>query len=327
MRKLSGYAVYAADVINQSGLDYLQKNNFELVKLYGLNNEDLILRLASENPADSAKKGILIVRTTRSLDRQAIEKIKKNTGIVMICAASSGYDNIDLKAAKSLGIRVMNVPDATYEGAAEHTLAMILALVKNLVPANRDMKSGVFDFNRFSNTELLGKSIGIIGVGRVGSKVAKLSKAFGMKVLGNDIKKSLPAKYKWIHFLPLNSLLKNADIVTVHTPLDNSTLNLLNEKNLKYLKDSAIVVNCARGGIVNEKSLTEGLKKGKIRYGAIDVFSREPGFNKEFTKLKNVLLTPHLAGKTAESKQRVSNQLAAQIHGFCNGKSSKGIIC
>ncbi len=231
----------------------------------------------------------------------------------IICTASSGFDNIPIEACKKHSIKVINVSDGNYLAAAEHTIALLLNILKNVNKADIDMKSGRFESLKYHNYELAGKTIGIIGVGRVGSHVAKLCKAFGAKVIGNDVKKTLAHKYKWIKFKDLETLLIASDIITVHTPLDDSTKNMLDSKRLSLLKKNTIVLNCARGGIIDENALIRKLNNRKIYYAGIDVFENEPDIQRSFVKLDNVILTPHLAGKTIESNERISEQLAMNI--------------
>lgn len=190
---------------------------------------------------------------------------------------------------------------------------MILASSKNLDTNNAKMQRGIFDNVTNVNTEVYGKAIGLIGVGRIGSQVAKYSQAFGMKVLGNDINPKLKNKYKWVKFVSLNQLLKSSDIISIHTPLDESTYHIINSSNIKLIKTGVIFINCARGGTVDEKALLKVLQSKKMRYAGIDVFENEPEFNKQFTKLDNVILTPHIAGKTSESKKGMSLIAAENI--------------
>jgi phosphoglycerate dehydrogenase-like enzyme len=187
------------------------------------------------------------------------------------------------------------------------------------------MKKGEFAAH-FKNFELLGKTIGIVGVGRVGSYVARIARSFNMNILGNDIKSSVVKKYKWIKFLSLNKLLRTSDIISIHTPLDKTTVNLLNRNNLQLLKKNAILINCARGGIVSENDLLDFLKKKRFYYAGIDVYVNEPKVNPKFRTLQNVVLTPHLAGKTVESKQRISVQLAEKIVSYFSKKSKSNPI-
>lgn len=253
----------------------------------------------------------------RKLDEHFIKTIAKTTDVKLICTVSTGFDNIDTDAARKNRIRAINVFGGNSDCTAEHTFTMLLAFVKKIPQKSTEMKKGLFKSN-YNNSEIFGKTIGIVGVGRIGSRVAKIARAFGMNVLGNDIKPSLQKKYPWVKFVSLNKLLAASDFVTVHTPLDKTTYHLLSSKNLKLLKPETILINCARGGIVDESALIDILKKKKIMGACLDVFENEPDFNKKISMLDNVLLTPHLAGKTAESKKRMALFTASNIIRICS---------
>jgi D-3-phosphoglycerate dehydrogenase / 2-oxoglutarate reductase len=311
MRKFSSFTIFIADKIHSNGIGILRKAGFNVKECYGLPNRSLFEMINKKsNPGDSFS--CLIIRSVRKIDKNEIN-VLLTTPVKLICTASSGFDNIDVKCCNSHGIKVLNVPFGNYVSAAEHTVAVILNILKNILPADKDMKHGQFKSLGYINFELSGKNVGIIGVGRVGSHVAKLCKAFGANIVGNDIKKTLRHRYKWIKFKQLNHLLKVSDIISIHTPLDESTRNLLDKNKLKLLKENCILINCARGGIVNEKALIQFLKTGRIYYAGLDVFENEPNFKNSFTKLKNVVLTPHLAGKTVESRERIAVQLAERV--------------
>lgn len=304
--------IFLADDLHQQGIDLLKKK-FNVVSLKSLTNKELILKLKDLSPKSDSSADALIVRSVRKIDRNFLQKTAKNTNIKLICTVSAGFDNIDTIAASEAGIDIMNVAGANSTSAAEFTMGLILAAVKNIVPANSLMQKGTFDYSLFKNAELSGKTIGIIGVGRIGSKVAALAKSFGMKIIGNDINESLKKKYRFIKFVPLNTLLRNSDIVTIHTPLDNTTRYLINKKNISLLRNDSVLINTARGGVVEEAALLSALKKGKLRCACIDVFEQEPGFNKKFLKLKNLVLTPHLAGKTSESRERMAVEAVVKV--------------
>lgn len=303
--------IFAADFVHPHGIDLLKKK-FNVYVLPTLDNKALIKKLSSFGKT----KGALVVRSTRKVDSAFVRQLAEKTGIDLVCTVSSGYDNIDLDTCRRYKIKAMNVAGANSTAAAEFTVALMLAITKNIIPADKDMKKGRFKSGTFSNTELYGKTIGIIGVGRIGSKVAKLSRAFGMNILANDIKPSVRAKHKNIKFVSLNTLLPGADFVTIHTPLNGSTHHLLNSSNLKKLKKGAVVLNCSRGGTIDERALLKALKSGKAAYAGVDVFENEPAFNKQFARLSNVILTPHLAGKTIESKERMAVEAARKIIKF-----------
>jgi len=302
--------ICVADKIHPSGLTRLRKRGFKLSIACEIPNEDLVAEL-SRSGAD-----VLIIRSIRRVNNELLARIRKQTAVKLICTASSGIDHIDMEYARASGIKVINVPNGNFISAAEHTFALILGIVKNLIPFHQDMKAGVFDSKKHLNRELFGKTIGIIGVGRVGSHVAKIARALQMRVVGNDIRISLKQKYKWITFAPLKKLLNISDVVTVHTPLNRSTKDLISAKEISMMKRSAILINCARGEIVNERALVSSLKTGRIAYAGIDVFENEPAIRKELIAQNNVLLTPHVAGKTKESDQRISTELANSICKF-----------
>ncbi|MCI0714887.1 MAG: phosphoglycerate dehydrogenase, partial [Chlorobi bacterium] len=226
------------------------KEKFKVFNFSGLDNKKLIKKISALSDPNS-KSSALIIRSTRKIDNLTAKKIKKQTDIKLICTVSSGFDNIDVISCTKLGIKVMNVPGANSISAGEFTIALILLIKKNIIRANYDMKRGIFDYKEFSNSELYSKTIGIIGVGRVGSYVAKISKALGMKILGNDIIPALKNKYKWIKFVSLNTLLKSSDIVTIHTPLDESTRHLINKAGISQMHKDAVLINCSRGGTVD----------------------------------------------------------------------------
>lgn len=311
MRKFVNHKIFISDAIHSNGIKMLKNSGFDVVECYNLNNPQLFNLI--KKSTEKAKNNIcLIIRSVRRIMKRDVD-VLSSIHVNLLCTASSGFDNIDVAYCRKKCIKVLNVPYGNYIPAAEHTVALILNILKSVSVADFEMKSGIYESLKYKNFELNGKTIGIIGVGKVGSHVARLSKSFGAKIVGNDIKKSLKYKYKWIIFKELNDLLKEADIVTVHTPLDESTLNLLSKNRLRLLKTNAVLINCARGGIVNEVELIRLLKNNKIYYAGIDVFKNEPDINKNFRKLKNVILTPHLAGKTVESKERISVQLAERI--------------
>lgn len=315
----SGYKIniYVADEIHPDGIKLL-KNKFNVVKLTGHNNRRLInLIFAEKTPLK--KNSALIIRSARKLDKNSITEIHLKTDIKLICTVSSGFDNIDINECRKRKIDVINVLGGNSISAGEFTLALILASAKNLIIANDDMNKGTFDNTRSMNIELFGKTIGIIGVGRVGSYVARLSHSFGMKILGNDINKKLITKYKRVKFVSLNTLLKSSDIITLHIPLNETTRRLINRNNIKLIAKNSILINCSRGGTIDEAALINALKKNKIRYAGIDVFEKEPDFNKDFLKLKNVILSPHFAGKTVESRKRMAVISAGKIIKYFSG--------
>lgn len=315
--------IFLADELHPAGIDLLKKH-FAVNSCPGMTNPSLLKTIALHSNDDSVKQA-LIIRSVRNIGKTELEFIQKRTNISLICTVSAGFDNLDVFRAAKLGINVMNVAGANSTSAAEFTWALILAITKRLHKADSMMKSGVFNYSGFSNTELKGKTIGIIGVGNIGSKVARIAKTFGMKILGNDIKPVLKKKYPYVKFVSLNKLLTYSDVVTIHTPLDDSTKHLINRNNIRLMQKHAVLINCSRGGTADEKALIAALKSGRILYAGIDVFENEPAFNKTLAKMNNVILTPHLAGKTVESKERMALVAAEKIINFYkkSGKRAK----
>ena len=315
--------IFLADDLHPAGINLLKKH-FTLISLKGLDNNSLLHKIA-DYCSGANTCSALVIRSVRKIGKSELTFVKNNTNINLICTVSAGFDNLDIHQAEKLGIRIMNVAGANSISAAEFTWALILTITKRLLKADSMMKRGIYDYSKFANTELNGKTIGIIGVGNIGSKVAKIAKAFGIKVLGNDIKPSLKNRYPFIKFVSLNKLLKMSDIVTIHTPLDNSTKYLLNNTNIKLMQKHSVLINCSRGGTIDEKALQTALKRGRLSYAGVDVFEKEPAFNKTFSKLDNVILSPHLAGKTVESKERMARVAAEKIINFYkkSGKRAK----
>ena len=304
--------IFIADKIDESGINFLKRKGYLIIPFYGLDNNELI-KVISNYEKRNTLSSVLIIRSVRQIRKKEIDNIYAGTRIGCIATASSGYDNIDFEYAKKLKLKIINVPDGNFIPAAEHTLTLILGIFKHIGSAKlisaEDFKKSVF-----TNHELYGKSIGIIGVGRVGSHLAKLCRAFGMKIYGNDIKKNLYKRYPWIHFCNLTELVKSSDIVTVHTPLDETTRNLIDRNLIGKMKKGVVLINCARGGIVDENALIDNLARNKIAFAGLDVFENEPVVNAGLGVLENVLLTPHQAGKTVESRVRISGMLAGRLH-------------
>lgn len=296
--------IFLADKIDPDGIKLLQKK-FELICTEG-RTERQLLEVIKKRSNPDLRVSALLIRSTRKIDKAFAQELAATGGVRLICTVSAGYDNIDINECRKHGIDVLNVIGANSTSAAEFTIALILNSYKSIINADIAMKKGKFDFAVYRNHELLGKTIGIIGVGQVGSKVAKFARAFNMKVLGNDIDPAVRNRYRFIKFVSLNALLKTCDIVTIHTPLDHSTRNLINSSNIKLIKKHSLLVNTSRGGIVNEHALKSRLKSDNSFFAAIDVFENEPHFDKEFAGLSTVIITPHLAGKTLESRKRMS---------------------
>lgn len=264
----------------------------------------------------------LIVRSGTKVTKDIIEAADK---LKIIGRAGVGLDNVDVEAASKRGIIVMNAPGGNTISTAEHTMSMILALSRNIPQADSSVKQNRWERKRFMGVELYGKRLGIIGLGRVGTEVAKRALSFGMKISAYDPYLSVEkAKQLQIELLDLKELLKQADYISVHTPLTDDTKHFLSDREFKLMKKGVRVINCARGGIVDEEALARALKEGKVEGVALDVFETEPPQDSPLLKFDNVIVTPHLGASTEEAQINVAIDIARQV---CDGLLDRGIRC
>lgn len=292
--------ILIADKIVLKPFESLQKKFFYVIYKPGISNEDI---LRNYNDCD-----ILIIRSVRKLNSTFLN----NCGIKTIATVSRGTDHIDVSTASKNKIKILHCRNGNADSAAEMTLALILSLSKNIIHSDSITKKNNFLNYDFFRCELKNKTIGIIGFGEIGSRVGKLCKSFGMKILVHDINKKLKSKYKSFKFVNLYFLLSHSDYITLHIPAENN-LNFFDESKMRHLKKNVVLVNTSRGEVIDESSLIKNLKSGKIFSAALDVFKNEPNINKEFLKLKNVILTNHIAGKTPESALKMSIEIADSI--------------
>ncbi|HEU4339592.1 MAG TPA: D-glycerate dehydrogenase, partial [Planctomycetota bacterium] len=230
----------------------------------------------------------LITLLTDRIDRRVLEEGK---GLRIVANVAAGVDNIDVVAATRLGILVANTPGVLTESTADLTWALILAVARRVVEGDAMVRAGRFkgwDFDLMRGLELRGKTLGVVGAGRIGRAVARRARGFGMKVLLHSRSGGIP----------LRRLLKASDVVSIHVPLNKSTHHLIGASELRLMKSTAILINTARGPIVDEKSLTEALRQKRIAGAGLDVYEREPKVNPGLLRLKNVVLLPHLGSAT-----------------------------
>jgi D-3-phosphoglycerate dehydrogenase / 2-oxoglutarate reductase len=247
--------------------------------------------------------------------------IKQMPNLKIIGRAGVGVDNIDVEAATRHGVVVINAPNGNTVSTAEHTFAMMMALLRHIPQANASVKSGEWKRSQYLGTELYNKQLGIIGLGRIGSEIAKRAKAFGMNVLVFDpFLTKERAKKIGVNSCTLDELLQEADIITVHTPLTKETKGLLGRENLAKTKKGVYLLNCARGGIIDEEALVEYLENGHVKGVALDVFEVEPPKNNKLLTYDQVIVTPHLGASTKEAQLSVASQVAEEVLKFLNGK-------
>lgn len=253
----------------------------------------------------------LVVRSSTKVTRQVIEAGKK---LKVIGRAGVGIDNIDVDAATEKGIIVLNAPEGNTISAAEHAIALMTSLARNIPAADRSLKSGEWKRSSFMGVELYKKTLGVIGMGRIGSEVIKRAQAMRMEVLAYDpyISESRAEKLG-VTLATLEEVLRRFDFITLHAPLTGDTKHMIGKAEIAMMKDGVRIINCARGGLIDEEALYEALKSGKVAGAAIDVFEQEPATDNPLCKLPNVIVTPHLGASTTEAQVNVAVQVAEQV--------------
>lgn len=296
--------ILLADKIPSSGLTPLEDERFELVESTGLEGDELAAALHDFDA--------VIIRSTTTLDRAALA----GTGrLKVIGRAGVGVDNIDMDAATEKGIAVFNSPSGNTTSAAELTMALMLACVRRVCAADRSMRTGEWDRKRYRGAEVQGKVLALIGAGRIGSEVARRARAFGMRIIAHDpFLQDERARQLGIESVSLEDALRLGDVISVHVPLTDSTANLLDRKRLGLLKPSAIIINAARGGVLDEDALVDALRDGRIAGAALDTFTTEPlPADHPLRGLDNVVLTPHIGAATAEAQHNVAHEVSEAV--------------
>ncbi|MDD1716710.1 MAG: phosphoglycerate dehydrogenase [Methanoregulaceae archaeon] len=266
----------------------------------------------------------LLVRSGTEVTAKIIEAGKN---LRFIGRAGAGVDNIDMEAATRRGIIVANAPEGNTLAATEHTMAMMLSLARNIPQANASLKQKEWKRSKFMGIEMNEKTLGIVGLGRIGREVAKRATALGMRCVGYDpfIGKDRAAQMG-VDALSLEELFRVSDIITVHTPLIKETRHIINEKSIRTMKDNVRIINCARGGIIDEAGLYKGIVSGKVAGAALDVFENEPPFDSPLLTLEQVIMTPHLGASTVEAQQNVAVSIAKQCIAVLEGGSAKYVV-
>lgn len=265
-------------------------------------------------PAALAEADALVVRSAVQVDDALLERAPK---LRVIGRAGVGVDNIDTDAATRHGIVVMNTPGANAVAVAELTLCMMIALARKVPAANTSMHAGRWEKKSLQGSELRGKSLGILGLGRIGLEVAKRARGFGMEILGSDpFVSAAVARENGITLVPFEELFAKSDYLTLHVGLTPQTQGIINAKTLATMKKGVRIVNCARGELVDEVALAAALKSGHVAGAALDVLTEEPPKNSPYFGLDNVILTPHIAGSTNEAQEAVGVQIAMQVREY-----------
>lgn len=291
------YKVLVADPLSDEGLHSLKEaENIELVVETGLEKEALLERIKDFDA--------LLVRSQTQVTADVFESGKR---LKVVGRAGVGVDNIDLKAATAHGVIVVNAPNGNTNSAAEHTIAMLMALARNIPQAYNSLKNKQWDRKSYVGVELKGKTLGVVGLGRIGVEVATRAKGQRMNVIAYDpFLTEEKADNLGIRKGTLEDVFKASDFITVHTPLLKETRHMINQEAFELMKDGVRIINCARGGIIDEDALYDAIVAGKVAGAAIDVFEEEPSIDHKLLTLKEVIATPHLGASTFEAQESVA---------------------
>lgn len=307
--------VLVSDPIAEQGIEILKKDVVVDIAT-GLEPSELIKRIGNYEA--------LIVRSETQVTKEVINAGKK---LKIIGRAGVGVDNIDVNAATERGIIVVNAPEGNTISAAEHTIAMMMSMSRNIPQANASLKGKKWDRKKFMGVEVRGKVLGVVGLGRIGSEVAKRALGMEMVILAYDPFISAErAKDLGVELTTVEDIVRRADYITVHTPLTKETKDLISTKEFAIIKKGVRLINCARGGIINEEALAKAVKDGIVGGAAIDVFTKEPPFENPLLELDRVIVTPHLGASTEEAQINVAVTVAEQVVNALKGLPVKNAI-
>lgn len=304
---MSKFKVFIADDVNEE-------------KLVSLTRAGILVEKQTKLPPDKLREKLkdfdgVIVRSATKITAEILDAAKN---LKVIGRAGVGVDNIDIKAATSRGIVVMNAPDGNTITTAEHTFALLISLARSVPQAHALLQIGVWDKKKFVGVELYGKTLGVIGLGRIGRHVTKIANGFGMRVLAFDpFVSEDQANELGIEIRQLDEVFAEADFLTIHTPVTDETRGIIGEKAFAKMKTGVRIVNCARGGLVDEKALLAAIESGKVAGAALDVFSTEPlSENSPLLGHPQIITTPHLGASTTEAQEGVARTVAEQMRDF-----------
>src|SRR5437763_8209146 len=309
--------IFVADDVSDSGLEPLRAASFIIERRTGLAGDELRAAVAD-------CEGLIV----RSATRVTAELMDAAQSLRVIGRAGVGVDNIDVTAATSRGVVVMNAPDGNTITTAEHTIALLVALARSVPQANSSLKAGKWERKNFVGTELQGKTLGIVGLGRIGKIVASRASALGMKIVAYDpFIATEQSRDLEIESAAFDEVLSRADFLTIHTPLTPDTRGLINAAALAKMKRGARVINCARGGLVDEAALYDAIESGRIAGAALDVFEQEPPpSDHPLLALNQVIATPHLGASTTEAQEGVAFTVAEQMRDFLLHGTLRGAV-
>jgi D-3-phosphoglycerate dehydrogenase / 2-oxoglutarate reductase len=297
-------SVLICDQVDQSLSNILQKNGLQVTYEPQITKEDLAQKIGNYD--------IVIVRSRTTITRDLVEKATK---CKIIARVGVGLDNIDTDAAKEQNIRVINAVEGAMNAVAELVIGLMLVMSRDIARADRELRNGNWIKKELMGTELAGKYLGIVGLGNIGKRLARLARAMNMNVIGFDVVPIDPEFVKEVGLMKtdLDTLLQSADFVSLHVPLLDSTKHMINAEKLSKMKKTARIINTSRGGTIDEDALYDAIKSGNLGGAALDVFEVEPATGHKLATLPNVICTPHIGAQTKEAQSLAANVIAEKI--------------
>lgn len=300
------YKVLISDGLQEGAINKLVESGFEVVNKHY--DKEILGEVLKDFDA-------LVIRSATKVTREVLEA-QKGGNLKLVVRAGVGIDNIDVKAAVETGVTVKNTPNSSSDSVAELALAHMFAVARFVGTSNYTMRKGEWNKKVYEGIEISGKTLGIIGMGRIGRSLASKATALGMKVVYADLfGKQNDLNYD---YLELNDLLKISDFISLHVPYDKEKGSLIKKEELAIMKDGAYIINCARGKVVDETALLEALDSGKISGAGIDVFEIEPNTNEALVNHPRVSCTPHIGASTCEAQERIGDEVVSVIKEFFN---------
>ena len=287
--------ILVSDRIFDEGIKLLEDKGYQVTRAWDMPKSEL--------PKIIADYDVLIVRSATKVKGELLDNAKK---LRVIGRAGEGLDNVDYERAKNLGIALVNTPHVSYMSVAELTIGYLLALARNIVQGTTSLREGKWEKEKLMGNEVNGKNLGVIGCGYIGKTVESMAKALGMNVLPVE-------ECVYDLFLPLGEMLPKADFITIHVPLTPHTKHMISTKEFNLMKKGVMLIDCSRGGVVDQEALYQALVSGKVAGAALDVFEEEPPKNNQLFTLNNVIATPHIGAQTHEAQLKASIQIAKAV--------------
>ncbi|GIM29328.1 D-3-phosphoglycerate dehydrogenase [Clostridium polyendosporum] len=300
------YKILVTDGLEKEAIEKLRDLNFEVVEQY-YSQEELGVILRDFD--------VVVIRSATKIKKDVIDKARTEGRLKLIIRGGVGVDNIDVAYALENGIQVMNTPNASSSSVAELALGHMFALARFINISNVTMRKGEWNKKKYKGIELNGKTLGVIGMGRIGRELSKKASALGMKVIYFDGLGAINDLNQY-EYRKFEELLKESDFISIHVPYDELTGSLIGSKELSIMKDGSYIINCSRGKVVDENALLEALSGGKLAGAGIDVFEEEPTHNDKLLNHPRVSVTPHIGAATKEAQERIGAEVVSLINDF-----------